>query len=430
MPSQSEKNQGNGITGAAALSTGCHNLVVFSGKIFYNTSRNGGIDMQAIINGRILLPEGEISEKALLFEEKIIGLADGGAPEGANVIDAKGAYVAPGFVDAHIHGYRGADVSDADPDGVRRMAGDLLQNGVTSFLPTTMTVRWDMLERVFTQLRALRAESRQADFPGARILGCHAEGPFINPAKKGAQAEEAVLPPDAEKVLPYADVIRVMTFAPEMPGGERFLREIREKTEIALSIGHTNATYDQARAAIALGARRVTHFFNAMPPLHHREPGVIGAALESGVYTELIADTFHVHPGLFSLLHRVKGDRLVLITDAVRAAGMPDGEYTLGGQAFTLRGIQCRMADGTIAGSVLKMNDAVRNLRDHAGIPLFAAVRAASLNAAASIGLEKEIGSLEAGKAADILLMDEDCRVLRTLVAGREKYACRPKDRP
>ncbi len=425
MLSRIDENQKNSITGKAALSTGRHNLVVFCDEIFYNISRNGGMDMQAIINGRILLPEGEVSGKTLLFEEKIIGLMEGGAPEGAHVIDAKGAYVSPGFVDVHIHGYRGADVSDADADGVRRMAGELLQNGVTSFLPTTMTVDWSILEQVFSQLRSLRAESMRADFPGARILGCHAEGPFINPAKKGAQAESAVLPPEAERVLPYADVIRVMTFAPEMPGGEAFLRQIREETEIALSIGHTNATYDQAMAAIALGASRVTHFFNAMPPLHHREPGVIGAALAAGVYTELIADTFHVHPGLFSFLHRAKGDRLVLITDSVRAAGMPDGEYTLGGQRFTLQGIQCRMADGTIAGSVLKMNAAVRNFRDHAGIPLYAAVRAASLNAAASVGLEKEYGSLEKGKFADILLMDEDCRILRAIVGGKEKYACR-----
>lgn len=377
--------------------------------------------MKALINGTILTPEGEVRGKALVFDGKIREItAQVGSAE---VIDARGAYVSPGFIDAHTHGYRGRDVSDGDADGIRAMARDFLKNGVTAFLPTTMTVAWDQLEAVFRQVRGLMEESAEAGFDGARILGCHAEGPFINPAKKGAQAEENILPPEADRVLPYADVIRVITFAPEMPGGEEFIRALREKTGIALSVGHTGANYDQAARAFALGASRTTHTFNAMPPLHHRDPGVVGAALANeSVYTELIADTFHVHPGLFPLLHRLKGDHLTLITDSVRAAGMPDGEYTLGGQQFTLRGIQCRMADGTIAGSVLKMNEAVRNFRDHAGVPLYAAVRAASLNAAASFGADGEKGSLETGKDADIVLLDENCRVLRTIVRGETKY--------
>ena len=367
---------------------------------------------KAIINGRILLPDAEIAGKALLFDETVIGIAD----------DAAGAYVSPGLIDVHTHGYQGADVSDADKDGIRNMAKGFLQNGVTAFLPTTMTVAWDTLETVFGQIRELMPESRRGDFPGAEILGCHAEGPFINPGKKGAQAESAILPPDAGKILPWKDVIRVITFAPEMPGGEAFIRTLKEKTDIRLSIGHTGANFDQAMAAIALGASRTTHTFNAMTPLHHRDPGVVGAALSSDVYAELIADTFHVNKGLFPLMRKAKGNRLVLITDSVRATGMPDGKYTLGGQEFTLKGIECRMADGTIAGSVLKLNEAVRNYRDFGGVPMHTAVRAASLNAAESAGLEKSKGSLEAGKDADITLLDENCRVLRTIVRGETKY--------
>ena len=376
--------------------------------------------MKAIINGRILLPDREVTGQALLFDETIRELS---AHTGsAEIIDAQGAYVAPGLVDVHTHGYLGADVSDADPEGVRTMARGFLENGVTSFLPTTMTVDFAILERVFAQLRTLMRESTGADFDGAQVLGCHAEGPFINPKKKGAQAESAILPPDAALMLPYADVIRVITFAPEMPGAEAFIRTMREKTDIALSIGHTNATFREAMDAIALGASRTTHTFNAMTPLQHREPGVVGAALASDVYAELIADTFHVDKGLYPLMRKAKGERLVLITDSVRATGMPDGEYTLGGQGFTLRGIECRMADGTIAGSVLRLNRAVRNYRDYAGVPLYVAVRAASLSAAESAGLAARKGSLTPGKDADIILMDDDCRVKRTIVRGRTKY--------
>lgn len=378
--------------------------------------------MKAIVGGRILLPDGEVSGKALLFDEVIRGIVDEKDVHADEIMDAQGAYVSPGMVDVHIHGYQGEDASDASQNGLRRMARALLSNGVTSFLPTTMTVDWATLEACFQGIRSLMQESAAADFDGAQILGCHAEGPFINPQRKGAQAAEAILLPDAAKVLPYRDVIRVMTYAPESTGADAFAREIREKSDIRLSIGHTAATYDQAKKAVALGASRVTHTFNAMTGLHHRDPGVVGAALTEAVYCELIADTFHVHPGLFSLMHAAKGDHLVLITDCTRAGGLADGEYTLGGQPIFVRGIECRLKDGTIAGSVLKMNDAVRNFRDHAGVSMAQAVRAASLNTAASAGLEARKGSLEVGKDADIVLMDEACRVQRTFVRGVCKW--------
>ena len=380
--------------------------------------------MKAIVNGRILLPGAEVHGKALVYDKKIVGIMDEAAARAMadEVIDAAGMYVSPGLVDVHIHGYLGADVSDADNAGVRKMAKGILANGVTSFLPTTMTIGWSTLETIFAQLRQLREESRSAAFEGAEILGCHAEGPFINPAKKGAQAEENILPPDAEKVLPYADIIRMISFAPEMPGGDQFIRTLKEKTDITLSIGHTSANYDQAMNAIRLGANHITHTFNAMTPMMHRDPGVVGAALTTDVYCQLIVDTFHVHKGLFPLMHKAKGEHLVLITDCLRSCGMPDGEYELGGQKFVLKGIECRLLDGTIAGSVLKLNQGVRNFRDYASVSMHEAVRAASLNAAASIGVADRKGSLEAGKDADIVLMDGDCNVLRTIVGGVTKF--------
>ena len=380
--------------------------------------------MKAIVNGIILTPRGEIRGKALLYDQRIVGLADPGeaARRAAEVLDAGGLYVSPGLIDVHIHGYGGADVSDGDPEGVRRMAACLPANGVTAFLPTTLTVAWEKLEAICRDMRTLERESAQPDFPGAQILGVHLEGPFINPAHKGAQNPDYILPPDAERILPLADIIRVITLAPEMPGAEACIRTLKERTDIAVSIGHTGASFDQALAAAAWGATRVTHLFNAMTGLHHRAPGVVGAALVSDMYTELIADTFHVDRGLYPLLIRAKGRRLVLITDALRSAGMPDGEYENGGQKFILKGIECRLKDGTIAGSVLKMNQAVRNLRDYGGIPLHEAVCAASLNAARSAGLDRHKGSLARGRDADIVLMDGDCRVYRSIVRGECKF--------
>ena len=380
--------------------------------------------MKAILNGRVLLPDSEVKGKALLYDQRIISLTD---PDTAKaqadeIIDAQGAYVAPGLVDVHIHGYNGVDVSDNNPDDIRKMAHGLLANGVTSFLPTTLTVDWATLERVCCHIRELMEESLDPDFDGAQIAGMHMEGPFINPSKKGAQNEAYILKPDADKVLPFKDVIKVITFAPEMDGGMEFTRRLRQETNIALSIGHTSANFDQAMAAIHTGVMRSTHTFNAMTPLMHRDPGVVGAAMNSDIYTELIPDTFHVNKGIFPMMARLKGNKLVLITDALRSAGMPDGEYENGGQVFVLKGIECRLKDGTIAGSVLKLNQGVRNLRDYGYVPLYTAVRAASLNAAESAHLEDRKGSLTPGKDADIILMDENCNVLRTIVRGVCKY--------
>ncbi len=382
------------------------------------------MSMKAILNGRVLLPDSEIKGKALLYDQRIIALTD---PETARaqadeIIDAQGAYVAPGLVDVHIHGYNNVDVSDNDSDGIRKMAHGLLANGVTSFLPTTLTVDWATLESVCGHIRELMEESLSPDFDGAQIAGMHMEGPFINPTKKGAQNEAYILAPDADKVIPLQDVIKVITFAPEMPGGMEFTRRLRKETNIALSIGHTSANFDQAMDAIHAGVMRSTHTFNAMTPLMHRDPGVVGAALNSDIYTELIPDTFHVNKGIFPMMARLKGNKLVLITDALRSAGMPDGEYENGGQVFVLKGIECRLKDGTIAGSVLRLNQGVRNLRDYGYVPLYTAVRAASLNAAESAHIEERKGSLTPGKDADIILMDEDCNVLRTIVRGVCKY--------
>lgn len=379
--------------------------------------------MKAIINGIILTPHEEIRGMALLFDTVFRGIVPLGHVKAEEVIDAKGRYIAPGLIDVHIHGYLGKDISDGSEEGARIMAEGVLANGVTSFLPTTMTVSWSEIEASFDVVRRLMPQSREPDFHGAQILGCHAEGPFINPQRKGAQSEKHIIPPRADLILPHSDVVRLITVAPEMEGGLEFIRELTSKSGITVSIGHSNADYDLAKKAIEAGASHITHLFNAQTGLNHRKPGIVGAALTSPVFTELIADTFHVHDGLFSLLYNVKRDLLVLVTDCTRAGGLPDGEYTLGGQPIFVNGIECRLQDGTIAGSVLKLNDAARNLHCLGGVPLKDAIHAASLSAARTLGMDREKGSIEEGKDADIIFIDDECRVYAAFVRGTLKYS-------
>lgn len=369
--------------------------------------------MNALVNGRILQEHGVLCGQTLRFSDKICEIC--AAPQaGDTVIDAGRRYISPGLIDIHIHGYRGDNASDGDAQGLLRMGEALLENGVTAFLPTTMTLPLPALRRAFA---AIRQAQGQTGFAGAQALFCHAEGPFINPLKKGAQAESAILPPDAALLAPDRDVIRLVTLAPEMEGALSCIRALRA-AGMRVSIGHTCAGYETAREALRAGCDHFTHLFNAMPPLLHRDPGAVGAALSGSAWCELIADTFHVHPGLFPLLRRAAGERLVLVSDCTRAGGLTDGRYTLGGQEITVRGIECRLRDGTIAGSVLRLNDAVRNYHVHSGAPLHEAVACATIHAARSVGIEGQKGALLPGLDADIVLMDEDARVLGVYTRG------------
>lgn len=376
-----------------------------------------------IINGKIVLPDAVVCDKVLAFDSesgKICGIVDS-APAGADVIDACGNYVAPGLVDIHIHGYLGEDTCDAKPEGIKKMAYGIAQNGVTSFLPTTMTVAKNEIIDALNAVRSVKEASKTWD--GAEILGVHAEGPFINPSKKGAQAAENILVPDADFILENADIITSVTLAPEMDPGHKCIRCLAARSKVLISMGHTDATFEEAMSAARDGVNHATHLFNAMSALAHRNPGVVGAALASdNVSVEVIADTFHINPGLYSIIAKVKGNKTVLITDCTRAGGMPDGEYDLGGQPIFLKGIECRLADGTIAGSVLKLNNAVKNVLDHTALPVNEVFKMASLNPATAIHYADRIGSLEAGKDADIIITDENINVLRTIKKGKTIY--------
>ncbi len=374
--------------------------------------------MKCIINGKLVLPDAVVEGKALLFDDTIAEIADATAVDTGKqeVIDAAGLYVAPGLLDMHIHGYAGEDTSDAKEDGLLKMCRALAENGVTSWCPTTMTVSKGEILAAFDTVRRVK---RRTDCYGAKVLGVNCEGPFINPSKKGAQAEEHILRPDADFILDNADIVCVFTVAPEMDGGLECIRKVYEDGRVLISMGHTGATYEEAMAGIQAGVRHATHLFNAMTPLMHRNPGVVGAALSSdNVSCELIADTFHVNKGLFGLVAKVKKDKLCLITDCMRAGGMPDGIYTLGGQPVKKSGIQCLLEDGTIAASVLKLNEGVRNLYENTELSIAEAVACASLNPAKALGVDDKIGSLKAGKCADIIIFDDQFNIQKTIIGG------------
>ena len=374
--------------------------------------------MKCIINGRLVLEDGVVSGFAIIFDEKIqkIVPADEVNTEEYEVIDAEGNLVAPGLVDIHIHGYLGEDASDGSAAGLKKMAAGIAKNGVTSWCPTTMTIAKDEIVKAFDTAREVKAEETCY---GAKILGVNCEGPFINPSKKGAQPGEYILPPDGDFIVANADILKLFTVAPEMEGAKECIRQVSEDGRVLASMGHTGASFEEACAGIEAGVRHTTHLFNAMTALQHRNPGVVGAALsDERVSCELIADTFHVNPGLYKLVAKAKGDKLCLITDCMRAGGMEDGDYTLGGQHVIKTGIQCLLEDGTIAGSVLKLNEAVRNLKAHTDLSLSEVFACASLNPAKAIGEAENIGSLAVGKCADIIICDDEIQVKTTIING------------
>ena len=373
--------------------------------------------MKAIINGRIVTPTGTLEGKALLFDEKIRGIVSPAEIGDAEVIDAEGKYIVPGLIDIHIHGYQGADASDGDAEAVVRMAEGLAKNGVTAWLPTTMTISYEALYKAFDSIRVAMKNNPN----GAVILGVNSEGPFICESKKGAQNGAHIRPCDVAFLKEQSDIIRVFTVAPEEPGNMQAIREVAAETNILISIGHSSAKYPTAMESIEAGVRHATHLFNAMTALAHRDPGIVGAVLsDERVSAELICDTFHVNPALFPLLSKIKGDKLVMITDCLRAGGLEDGEYDLGGQTVVLKDNLCRLLDGTIAGSVLTLNKGILNMLKNTTLPVHICVKMASLNPACALGVDKTKGSIEVGKDADLFLADDEFNTYGTFIGGKQ----------
>jgi N-acetylglucosamine-6-phosphate deacetylase len=373
-----------------------------------------------IAGARVLTPGGEWPRGWIAVAgRKIAAMGQGEPPPdaGADVLVADGLVALPGFVDLHAHGAVGVDVMDADPDGLARVARFLATHGVTAWLAATMTATAAATERA---LAAVAAAAGPVD-GGASLLGAYLEGPYLNPARAGAQDASLIRPADPAEAARLLDsgVVRVLALAPEVEQNRRLVAEAVARG-VTVSAAHTDATYDQALTAVADGVRHVTHAFNAMRPLGHREPGMLGAALTaSELRCELVADNVHVHPAAMALLLQAKGPGgVVLVSDAMSATGLPEGAYTVGGRpAFHMDGA-IRLADGTLAGSVLTLDRALHNLQAASGRPLAELWPAASRNAAQAIGVDDAKGSLEPGKDADLVLLDPSLEVVVTVVEG------------
>lgn len=334
------------------------------------------------------------------------------------VLDATGLFMIPGLIDLHFHGCMHADLCDGTEEALDIISGYEASVGVTSICPATMTIEEATLRK------AMQNAGNYVYKGGARLVGVNMEGPFISPEKKGAQAAENIRPCDmdffTEMQTAARGRIKLVDLAPEEPGAMDFIDEVKD--QLVVSIAHTMADYDTAREAIAHGASHVTHLYNAMPPLHHRNPGVIGAARDAeNCHVELISDGVHVHPSVIRATFAMFGtERIILISDSMRATGLEDGEYTLGGQAVTVRGNLATLHDGTIAGSVTNLMDCMRYAVKTAGIPLEDAVRCVTENPAREIGIYEEVGSIEPGKRADFVLLDSELRLVHVFIDGKE----------
>ncbi len=371
--------------------------------------------MRAVINAKIITDREVLVGYNLLFSKKIIKVTKE-LPIWAKVIDAKGLYLSAGFIDIHIHGSAGHDVMDATPEALSAISKSILQTGTTSFLATTMTMSKEAIEK------ALTVAKNHTHSDGAKVLGVHLEGPFINEKKHGAQNPAFIQKPSFELIKPYMDVVKMITIAPEVEGGEAFIKDLKEHyPHIMLSIGHSDASYEMTKTSFTWGISHVTHLFNAMNALHHREPGIVGAALENEqVSCEIIADLIHVHPLFFNIVYKLKKEQLVLVTDAMRAGCMHCGVYDLGGQKVVVKEGEARLENATLAGSVLKLNEALKNFYEHTDISLPQLISTVTAVPAKKLGLKS--GALKEEYLADFVLFDEGFDVFKTFVNGEEVY--------
>ncbi len=379
--------------------------------------------MKLLTGGKIILDDRILEGCDLLFSDRILSCLPDDRTAGidAERIEVYGAYVSPGFIDVHVNGACGADTMDATDESMDAFSKCLAEHGTTTFLPTSVTSSKERREAAVANVG--RAMKRK--MPGAAVLGLHLEGPWIDVAHRGAHPSEYIEEtPDVDWVAKRADVIRTVTFSPRRDSGYAFLKRLLA-LNIVPSLGHTDVNFDEGLAAVAAGAKSLTHLFNAQNGLHHREPGMVGVAFCSSLMCELITDGAHVRSELFEPLCRAIGmDRLMIVTDSMRAAGLPDGEYDFVDRRVTVKDGVPRLPDGTLAGSALTMNRGVLNVWRATGRPLPEVVRLASGNPAKLHGLAGRKGALTPGCDADIACFNEDLEICMTFVGGECVYEC------
>ena len=364
-----------------------------------------------IKGGKVFQEDGSFLEQALYINDhRLVDKAEHQDDE--KVIDAEGLLVLPGLVDIHSHGAAGEDFSDGNPEGLKKILQYEKRCGITSYCPTSMTFPKERLRQIFASIKGAQTED------GATVVGINMEGPFLDPAKKGAHVEKWIAAPDVAFVRELnqdADgLVRLVTLAPNMDGAEEFIKEMHE--EVCISLGHTAADYDCASRAMKLGAHHVTHLYNAMQPFGHRAPGLIGAAMDDPeCMVELICDGYHIHPSAIRAAFRLFGpERVILISDSMRATGMENGTYELGGQEVTVKDRKAVLKDGTLAGSATNLYGCMCKAIEF-GIPLEQAIMAATANPARSIGIFDRVGSIRIGKQADLLLVSENLELKRVI---------------
>ena len=364
-----------------------------------------------IESGKVFQEDGSFLEQTLYVNDhRLVDKAE--YQDDGEIIDAEGLLVLPGLVDVHSHGAAGEDFSDGDPEGLKKILRYERSCGITSYCPTSMTFPKERLRQIFASIKGAQTEE------GAKVVGINMEGPFLDPAKKGAHVEEWITAPDAAFVRELnqdADgLVRLVTLAPNMDGSEEFIKEMHE--EVCISLGHTAADYDCASRAMKLGAHHVTHLYNAMQPFGHRAPGLIGAAMDDPeCMVEMICDGYHIHPSAIRAAFRMFGpERVILISDSMRATGMKNGTYELGGQEVTVKDRKAVLKDGTLAGSATNLYGCMCKAVEF-GIPLEQAIMAATANPARSIGIFDQVGSIRIGKQADLLLVSKNLELKRVI---------------
>lgn len=364
-----------------------------------------------IKSGKVFQEDGSFLEQTLYVNaHRLVDKAE--YQDDGEIIDAEGLLVLPGLVDIHSHGAAGKDFSDGNPEGLKKILQYEKRCGITSYCPTSMTFPKERLRQIFASIKGAQTED------GATVVGINMEGPFLDPAKKGAHVEKWIAAPDVAFVRELnqdADgLVRLVTLAPNMDGAEEFIKEMHE--EVCISLGHTAADYDCASRAMKLGAHHVTHLYNAMQPFGHRAPGLIGAAMDDPeCMVELICDGYHIHPSAIRAAFRMFGpERVILISDSMRATGMENGTYELGGQEVTVKDRKAVLKDGTLAGSATNLYGCMCKAVEF-GIPLEQAIMAATANPARSIGIFDRVGSIRIGKQADLLLVSENLELKRVI---------------
>lgn len=378
-------------------------------------------------NVKIVLPGKVLYNKELVVNKgKIESIVDevstaGKLEEEYKLVDGEGMFLSPGFIDIHNHGALGFDIMDSSKEALDGIGSYHIKNGVTSYLGTVITSSYENMEEAIENIVDYKNKNT------SKILGIHLEGPFFRKEKKGAQNIDFIRNPDLGWIKNLLKIssgkLKMVSLAPELDGAREVIKYLKSK-KVKVAMGHSCASYEEAKSAIDDGASIATHLFNGMRDFHHREPGLVGASLVNGrVYCEIIYDRFHMHDAAAEIALKMKGyRRIILVSDSMRAGGLTDGEYELGGQVVSVKDGEARLESGNIAGSTLSLREAVHNMVKYLDVPVNEAVRMASLNPAKALGFHKDIGSIEEGKRADLILFDKDINIKKVFSGGRELW--------